>query len=74
MPNTKKTTEFLLTQITFSFTWCQSCNGSGIKSRTFRGQKFVNDCSVCKGTGRQKLTNRTEVPLLQALKELNLIK
>lgn len=65
---------FVVTKRIFKYRWCSSCNGVGSKSRTFRGSKYVVPCVTCKGTGREKYTHETEVSLIEALKELKLIK
>lgn len=73
MSNNKEV-RFLVKKETYSYTYCSSCNGSGKKSRKFKENTFVQNCTTCGGNGRQKLTHQTEVSLMQALKELNLIK
>jgi len=74
MPKNKDEINFLIPKITYSYTWCRLCEGSGKKSHTFKGTVFNEPCRHCKGTGRERLEQRTEVPLLEALKELSIIK
>jgi len=66
--------EYNVKKKTTAFVQCSDCSGTGKKSRTFQGAKFVDNCFRCKGTGREAITHETDVTLLQALKELNLIK
>lgn len=55
---------------THSYRFCSHCGGSGYKVRTFRGEKMKNVCSVCRGSGKEKITHRTEVSLEEALQEV----
>jgi DnaJ-class molecular chaperone len=63
-------TVFKVIKETWAWIACQNCKGAGVKTSTFRGQKFTNTCSRCGGTRREKKVHRTEVPLVEALKEL----
>jgi len=65
--------EFVITKKHYAYVECSSCRGIGKKTHSFNGNKFIESCIRCKGSGREKLTRRTEVNLIQALKELNLI-
>ena len=66
--------KFLVKKETYKFIICSSCQGTNTTTRKFQGHVFTDTCRTCKGTGREKLTYGTEVSLLEALKELNLIK
>lgn len=62
--------EFIVVKKTYTFTTCTSCEGEGIKRRTFRKMTFVEDCPACNGEGRKRFSKTEEFPLLEALKEL----
>lgn len=64
---------FLVKKETVQFRQCSFCSGSGRKKRQFQGRKFDEPCPTCKGTGKEKFIHSTEVSLIEALKELNLI-
>lgn len=70
----KQNSEFVVLKKSFTFATCKSCDGTGRKTRTFRKMTFVEDCPTCKGEGRQRFTTTEEFPLLEALKELSIIK
>lgn len=63
--------EFVVLKKSYVFATCKSCEGEGIKKRTFRGMRFVEDCPSCKGEGRERHTTTEEFPLSEALKEIN---
>lgn len=65
-----KNFEFVVIKKTFTFAPCSVCDGTGTKSRTFRKMTFVEDCSTCNGEGHIRFVNSIEVPLKEALKEL----
>ena len=64
--------EFVVIKKTFTFATCTSCDGTGNKSRSFRKMTFVEDCPDCHGEGRRHFSASCEVPLREALKELQL--
>ena len=70
----KQQSEFVVLKHSYTFVACSSCDGSGKKTRTFRKMTFIEDCPVCKGQGRKRLTTTEEVPLAEALKEIQSIK
>lgn len=53
---------------------CKYCNSTGTVTRTFRKTTFVEQCLKCNGTGKTKNVINEEVPLIEALKELSIIK
>ena len=73
MPDNKEV-NFIVKKETYTFRVCSSCLGKSKTKRKFQGHTFEEPCRKCKGTGREKLTHQTEVSLMEALKELNLIK
>lgn len=66
----KDTYEFVVLKKTFTFAPCGSCDGTGKRTRTFRKTTFVEDCPDCHGEGRKRFVSSSEVPLKEALKEL----
>lgn len=72
MPNNE--IKFLVKKETYTFILCSTCQGTNTTTRRFQGHVFTDPCRTCKGTGREKLIHGTEVSLIEALKELNLIK
>lgn len=64
-------TSYKVIQETYTYVFCKSCSGTGEKMRQFRGERYISSCAVCMGTGRQRITRRTEVPLIEALRALN---
>lgn len=49
---------------------CFACGGTGKKNTTVSGRRFVHPCSYCGGTGYTVGNRTTEVPLVDALKEI----
>lgn len=66
-------TEYLVTEKKTTVQFCTYCKGKGKLSRVMGGQKFVSNCSMCSGTGKQKTDVRSEILLTDALKSLNLL-
>jgi DnaJ-class molecular chaperone len=62
--------EFVVVKKVFTYATCAVCDGTGTKTRVFRKMKFVEDCPACNGEGRTRFVNSFEVPLKEALKEL----
>lgn len=67
-------TEFIIVKNKYRFRTCNACEGSGRKKHSFRSMVFAKDCPVCLGEGRIKMTTTEEVPLVEALRELSIIK
>lgn len=65
--------EFVVVKKSYTFATCASCEGTGVKKRTFRKMNFVEDCPECHGVGRQRFSINEEFPLSEALKELQSI-
>lgn len=65
--------EFVVVKKSFTYAICASCEGTGVKKRTFRKMTFVENCPGCKGEGRMKFVKTEEFPLSEALKELQSI-
>lgn len=65
-------TDFVVIKKTIQFHTCSTCEGTGVKSRTFRKMNFVEDCPECE-KGMKPFTVSEEVSLVDALKELNLL-
>lgn len=63
---------YLVIKETYSFVQCTGCGGVGHKTRTFQNQKFKEVCTRCNGKKLEKITRRTEVPLSEALKILEI--
>lgn len=61
---------YLVTKETTTLQWCETCQGAGKKTRTFKGQKFTDNCFMCGGTGKQQVKKTTQVPLAEALESL----
>lgn len=66
--------EFIVIKRSVIYRPCKICNGNGTRQRTFRKMNFVEDCSNCKGSGQAPNYITEEVPLIEALKELSIIK
>lgn len=64
-------TNYFVIKEYYSYCLCSACNGAGKKNRRFQGHSFTATCTRCDGSGREKVTRRTEVPLAEALQELN---
>lgn len=62
---------YFVIQEAYSWVQCSRCKGAGKTTRTFQRQKFTETCSRCGGKGREKLTQRTQVRLEDALREIN---
>jgi DnaJ-class molecular chaperone len=60
-------TNYFVIQETTTLQWCETCKGSGKKTRTFKGQKFTNNCFMCGGTGKREVKKTTHVTLQEAL-------
>ena len=69
---TNENYEFVILKKSYTFATCASCDGSGVKKRTFRKMTFVEDCIECEGEGRKRFSVNEEFSLTEALKELNL--
>lgn len=52
---------------------CFACNGAGSSKTQFQGHKFMKTCTYCKGTGYTVTFRTTEIPLIDALKELKVL-
>lgn len=59
--------EFVVLKKTFTFATCASCDGTGVRKRTFRKMTFVEDCPACHGEGRKRFCHTSEVSLKEAL-------
>jgi len=60
-------------KVTTGIAFCKVCGGTG--KTTARGSRTRSGkCIVCGGRGKTKITHETTVNLLDALKDLNLIK
>lgn len=66
--------EFIVVKKSYTYVPCHECDQTGKIIRRFRQMEFVKDCSTCKGEGRLKHSVSEEVPLIEALKELSIIK
>lgn len=64
--------EFVVVKKSYTYQRCAACEGEGKRTREFRKMRFVEDCPVCRGLGRKRFTISEEVPLLDAIKELNI--
>lgn len=62
---------YLVTKETTTLQWCETCQGAGKKTRTFKGQKFTDNCFMCGGTGKREVKKTTHVTLQEALVEIN---
>ena len=62
--------EFIVTKKTYTFGTCASCDGTGVRKRTFRKMTFVEDCPICEGEGRKRFSRTEEYPLVKALEEI----
>ena len=69
MPEVQQPT-YLVTKETVAYRQCPDCSG-GYNIRRFQGESMKVICNGCNGSGRKKITHRTEVPLEDALRELN---
>lgn len=54
-----------------TFQHCPYCEGTGENRHSFRNRVFVNKCVKCGGTGNLVHVISEEVPLSEALAELN---
>jgi DnaJ-class molecular chaperone len=63
-------TTYRVIKETVSYRFCNTCGGTGKKTRTFQGQKFTGACPMCGGTGKQEVKTTTHVPLEEALESL----
>lgn len=72
MPNNQEV-RLLVKKETFTFRLCSKCSGTCKPAK--RSKFSFNDtCGTCHGTGKERFKHITEISLLEALKELNLIK
>lgn len=62
---------YLVIKETTAFRFCETCAGTGKKTRSFQGRRFTVNCVMCKGTGKQELKQTTHISLQQALIEIN---
>lgn len=68
-------TEYLIDKVTTGFRFCTNCSGSGIAhERAYHNQTIPVKCLTCRGTGRVEIKHTTRATLIEALKDLNLIK
>lgn len=66
--------EYFVKRRSILITKCSRCNGTGEAKRTFRKSTFVESCGKCKGTKKEQRVYEEEIPLLQALQELSIVK
>lgn len=70
MNNANKMSEFVVFKKSYEFKTCFKCEGTGQESTPLRKLTFVKDCPECSGTGRKRFTITEEVPLTEALEEV----
>lgn len=71
----KETIHYQVIKTTRSVRWCVRCGGSGKEGqRAYHNQVIDVKCSSCNGTGKAEWTHETRVDLMEALRELNVIK
>ena len=71
----EETIHYQVTKTTKSVRWCVRCGGTGKEGqRAYHNKVIMETCSSCRGTGKAEWSHETRVDLLEALKELNIIK
>ena len=71
-PNQKS--ELVVLKHSYTYDECYNCDSTGKIERKYRKMIWIHDCPICHGEGRQRFTITEEVPLAEALKEINSIK
>jgi DnaJ-class molecular chaperone len=66
--------KYFITEKTYTKTTCPKCQGKKTTLRVFRKMEFVEDCSQCLGKGVVLCVVSNEVPLIEVLKKLSLLK
>jgi len=59
--------KFLVIKETVSTRFCSRCSGTGRIPEKILGAKIMGTCSLCRGSGKEKITHRTEITLQEAI-------
>jgi DnaJ-class molecular chaperone len=71
----EETIHYQVIKTTKAVRFCVRCGGSGTEGqRAYHNQVIDTKCSSCNGTGKAEWKHETRVDLVEALKELNIIK
>ena len=61
---------FLIVKETVGVRFCSRCHGTGKVEERVVGRKIMENCPICRGTGKEKITHRTEISLQEAIEIL----